>query len=47
MGRKALTYSAGLIALYLGVFYATGSGAVIEASTTGAANLVKTFQGRS
>jgi hypothetical protein len=44
--RKALTYGTGLIALYLGVAYATGSGKVISASTNGAATLVKTFQGR-
>jgi hypothetical protein len=44
--RKALTYGTSLIGLYLVVAYATGSGKVISAGTSGAANLVKTFQGR-
>lgn len=47
MGRTFLKYSAGLIALYLGVAYATGSGTLINSASKGAANLVKTFQARA
>lgn len=46
MGRQFLKYSAGLIGLYLLVAYATGSGKVISSASSGAANLVKTFQAR-
>jgi hypothetical protein len=46
MGKKALTYSGGLIALYLAVRYATGTGSVLTAGANGGAKLVKTFQGR-
>ena len=44
--KKALTYSAGLIGLYLLVYYSTGSGTLINNSSSGAVNLVKAFQGR-
>jgi hypothetical protein len=46
MGKNFLKYSAGLIALYLLVARATGSGRVIKASSSGASTLVKAFQGR-
>lgn len=46
MGRKALTYSAGLIALYLGVRYATGSGTLLRQGANGGSKIVRTFQGR-
>jgi hypothetical protein len=46
MARKALVYAAGLIALYLVVEYATGFSQDVSSSSTGAANLVKAFQGR-
>lgn len=46
MGKKTLTYSAGLIALYLGVRYATGAGTVLKAGATGGSTIIKTFQGR-
>lgn len=46
MGKKALTYGAGLIALYLGVYYATGAGNLIKTGAAGGVSLVKTFQGR-
>lgn len=46
MGKKALTYSAGLIALYLGVAYASGSGTVLKNGAAGGVSLVKAFQGR-
>jgi hypothetical protein len=45
--RIFLKYSAGLIALYLAVAYASGSGTVISKASSGAANLVKTFQARA
>lgn len=44
--KKALTYSAGLIALYLVVQNAAGSGNLISRGAQGSAQLVKTFQGR-
>lgn len=44
--KKALTYSAGLISLYLLVYYSTGSGTLINNASTGSVNLVKAFQGR-
>lgn len=46
MGRQALKYSAFLIALYLGVAYATGSGKLLSEGSRGAVGLVKAFQGR-
>lgn len=39
-------YGAGLIAVYLFVNYASGSGALINNTTGGAVNVVKAFQGR-
>jgi hypothetical protein len=44
--KKALGYGAGLIALYLGVVYATGFSKNINSASTGAVSLVKAFQGR-
>lgn len=44
--KKALTIGGGLIALYLGVYYATGAGTLITDSTTGATGVIKAFQGR-
>jgi hypothetical protein len=46
MGKTFLKYSAGLIALYLLVARATGSGRVIREGSKGASSLVKAFQGR-
>lgn len=46
MGPKFLKYAGGLIALYLLVAHATGSGRVLDSGTRGASNLVKAFQGR-
>lgn len=46
MGRKALVVGGGLIALYLGVVYWTGSGTLITDSTNGAVGVIKAFQGR-
>lgn len=44
--RTAMKYGAGLIALYLGVYYWTGSGTLITDSQTGLVNTIKAFQGR-
>jgi hypothetical protein len=46
MGKKALTYGGGLIALYLVVRYATGAGTVLSAGAKGGSQVVKTLQGR-
>jgi hypothetical protein len=46
MVRKALLYSAGLIALYLAVEYYTGFSTDTKAATGGATNIIKAFQGR-
>lgn len=46
MGRRAITYGAGLIALYLVVFYGSNSGKVISAGASGGSTLIKSFQGR-
>jgi len=44
--KKALTYGAGLIALYLVASHASGAGSVISAGAKGGSTLIKTFQGR-
>lgn len=44
--KKIAAYSAGLIALYLGVYYSTGSGRLINGATSGATSVIKAFQGR-
>lgn len=44
--KKALAYGAGLIALYLGVYYATGAGALLTNASSGSVNVIKAFQGR-
>lgn len=46
MGRQFLKYSAVLIALYLGVAYATGAGKLIKEGTGGTVGIVRAFQGR-
>jgi hypothetical protein len=46
MGKKALVYSAALIALYLVVDNAANSSKTVSQLGTSANNLVKTFQGR-
>jgi len=45
--KKALTYGAGLIALYLVVNYATGSGSVLSAGASGTSQIIKTLQARA
>lgn len=44
--KNALKLSAYLIALYLGVAYATGSGRLIKEGSGGAVSVIKAFQGR-
>jgi hypothetical protein len=44
--KKGLFYGTVLIAIYLGVVNATGSGTIINDSTSGATSVVKAFQGR-
>lgn len=46
MGRKMLTYGAGLIALYLLVEYSTGSGKLLSGASSGASTVIKALQGR-
>lgn len=46
MGNKMLKYSFGLIAIYLAVAYASGSGRVLSSGSSGATNIIKAFQGR-
>jgi hypothetical protein len=46
MVAKLARYGAGLIALYLVVFYGSNSGKVINAGASGLAQDVKAFQGR-
>ena len=46
MLRKFGTYGAGLIALYLVVFNASGAGKVIAAGANGTTTVVKGLQGR-
>ena len=44
--NKFVKYGAPLIAIYLAVAYASGTGRVISTGTTGGANIIKAFQGR-
>lgn len=44
--KKALTYGAGLIALYLLVEYSTGTGTLLKNGASGTATVVKALQGR-
>lgn len=44
--KKFLTYGAGLIALYLVVQNASGSGALIKQGAAGARSVITGFQGR-
>lgn len=46
MARKALFYSAVLIGTYLVLSRATSGGRLMTTGASGAATLVKTFQGR-
>ncbi len=44
--KKFITYSAGLIALYLIVYNGSNSGQLITKGANGATSLVRAFQGR-
>lgn len=46
MLRKALTYGAGLIAIYLVVANSTGTKNVLTSGSSGLVNLTKALQGR-
>lgn len=46
MAKKALLYSALLIALYLGVEYYTGFSKDTTAAANGGSTLIRAFQGR-
>lgn len=47
MGKTVLKYSALLIGGYLVVAYSTNWGSFMTAGSTGAATVIKAFQGRS
>lgn len=47
MGRKALAYGGGLIALYLIVVHSSNFGQDITAAANGASTLTKSLQGRN
>ena len=44
--KKLLTYGAGLIGIYLAVYYSSGTKDVIGAGATGSAGIIKALQGR-
>lgn len=46
MGKQTLKYGTTLIAIYLGVFYASGSGQLITAAANGGGTLIRNLQGR-
>jgi hypothetical protein len=46
MGKKLATYGAGLIGLYLVVFYSTGAGKIITTGSAGGTSVIKALQGR-
>jgi hypothetical protein len=46
MGKTALKYGAGLIGLYLVVYWYTGAGAILNDITGGGTKLVQAFQAR-
>jgi hypothetical protein len=46
MPRTMLKYGAGLIALYLGVRYASGAGSLLTAGAKGTRTVVTSLQGR-
>lgn len=46
MFRQAMKYGAGLIALYLVVYNASGAGNLLKQGGAGVSGVVRTFQGR-
>lgn len=46
MTRKILTYTGGLIALYIVVAHASGFGRVVTAGANGSSKVARTLQGR-
>lgn len=47
MGKQALKYTATLIGVYLGVYYASGAGQLISAGASGGGTLIRNLQGRN
>lgn len=47
MGSRFLKYGAGLIAIYLAVAYASGTGRVLSTGGSATSSIIKAFQGRS
>jgi hypothetical protein len=47
MFRQSIKYGAGLIGLYLIVYYGTNAGKVIKDGAAGGATVIKAFQGRA
>ena len=47
MGRTALKYGAGLIGLYLVVYYGTNAGKVVSSGAAGASTVIKSLQGKA
>jgi hypothetical protein len=45
--KTALKYGAGLIGVYLLVFYSSGSGTVINDSATATSGVIRAFQGQA
>lgn len=45
--KRVLVIGGGLIALYLAVYYSSGSGTLLKTGSSGAATVVKAFQGRT
>jgi hypothetical protein len=46
MGKQALKYWAFLIGAYIGVYYATGAGKILDSSTKFVVGTTKALQGR-
>ena len=47
MLRQSLKYGAGLIALYVVVYYGSNAGKVVSSGASGGATIIKAFQGRA
>lgn len=47
MFRQGLKYGAGLIALYVAVYYGSNAGKLVREGANGGATLIKAFQGKA
>ena len=47
MFRQSIKYGAGLIGLYLVVYYGSNAGKVVTAGANGGGTIIKAFQGRA